>query len=212
MKKIITLLLAVLMIAPAYADLQKKLDKKVEKAQMKEMKEKQKEYKKGGWEIMGSRTLEVALAKHYSKLNELGDDGSVFDGTAQNTKSKNIAEQMALNNATIKYAQKAGSTVKGRVITDIMAEGTANEEEFEKFYAAYERLVEQNVKNVLLPSYSVIRKMPDGTYEVQSFFIVDESKARVARQAALQNAIRETELAQQYAGKVSDFVNDRVEE
>ncbi len=93
-----------------------------------------------------------------------------------------------------------------------MAEGTANEEEFEKFYAAYERLVEQKVKNVLIPSYSVIRKMADGTYEIQSFFIVDESKARVARQAALENAIRESELAQQYASKVSDFINDRVEE
>ncbi|MDE6009019.1 MAG: hypothetical protein K2G90_07400 [Muribaculaceae bacterium] len=212
MKKIITLLMALLMLAPAYADVQKKLDKQLEKAQAKEMKEKKKAYQKGGWEIMGSRTMDVALLKHYSKLNELGDDGSVFDGTAQNTKSKNVAEQMAINNATIKYAQKAGSTVKGRVISDIMAEGTAGEEEFEKFYAAYERLVEQKVKNVLLPSYSVIRKMPDGTYEVQSFFIVDESKARVARQAALENAIRETELAQEYANKVRDFVNAPVEE
>lgn len=212
MKKIFTLLLAVLIFVPAYADLQKKLDKQLEKAQAKEMKEKKKSYEKGGWEIMGSRTMDVALLKHYSKLNELGEEGLVFDGTAQNTKSKNIAEQMALNNATIKYAQKAGSTVKGRVISDIMAEGTANEEEFEKFYAAYERLVEQKVKNVLIPSYSVIRKMADGTYEIQSFFIVDETKARVARQAALENAIRESELAQQYASKVSDFINDRVEE
>lgn len=212
MKKIFTLLMALFMLVPAYADVQKKLDKQLEKAQQKEMKEKKKAYQKGGWEIMGSRTMDVALLKHYSKLNELGDEGLVFDGTAQNTKSKNIAEQMALNNATIKYAQKAGSTVKGRVISDIMAEGTANEAEFEKFYAAYERLVEQNVKNVLIPSYSVIKKNPDGTYEVQSFFIVDETKARVARIAALEKAIRETELAQEYASKVSDFANDRIEE
>lgn len=213
MKKIITMLMAMLMLAPVYADnLQKKLDKDLEKAQKKEMKTKMKSYQKSGFEIMGSRTMEVALLKHYSKLNELGDNGMVFDGVAQNTKSKNVAEQMAINNATIKYAQKAGSTVKGRVISDIMAEGTAGEEEFEKFYAAYERLVEQKVKNVLIPSYSVIKKNADGTYEVQAFFIVDETKARAARQAALENAVTETELAQQYADKVRDFVNDRVEE
>lgn len=213
MKKILTILMAFLMLGPVYADnLQKKLDKKVEKAQEKEMKQKMKDYKKAGFEIMGSRTMEVALAKHYSKLNELGDDGMVFDGVAQNTKSKNVAEQIAINNATLKYAQKAGSSVKGRVVSDIMAEGTVGEEEFEKFYAAYERLVEQKVKNVLTPSYSVIKKNADGTYEVQAFFIVDENKARTARKAALENAVEETALAQKYADKVRDFVNDKIED
>lgn len=171
-----------------------------------------KDYKKDGYEILGSRTMEVALLKHYSKLNELGDDGAVFEGYAENVKSKNTAEQMAINNATIKYAQKAGSSVKGRVVSDIFADGTGDDSEFEKFYAAYERLVEQKVKNVLTPSYSVIKKRADGTYEIQSFFIVDETKARNARKAALENALTESQLAQKYADSVRDFVNDRVEE
>lgn len=119
---------------------------------------------------------------------------------------------MAINNATIKYAQKAGSSVKGRVVSDIFADGTGDDSEFEKFYAAYERLVEQKVKNVLTPSYSVIRKRADGTYEIQAFFIVDETKARTARKAALENAITESQLSQKYADSVRDFVNDRVEE
>lgn len=213
MKKIFSVLMALLMLAPVYADnLQKSIDKALEKAQKKEMKQKMKEYKKGGYEILGSRTMEVALLKHYSKLAELGDEGLVFDGFAANTKSKNTAEQMAINNATIKYAQKAGSTVKGRVVSDIFADGTGDDTEFEKFYAAYERLVEQKVKNVLTPSYSVIRKNADGTYEIQSFFIVDENKARAARQAALENALTESQLAQKYADSVRNFINDRVEE
>ena len=124
----------------------------------------------------------------------------------------NTAEQMAINNATIKYAQKAGSSVKGRVISDIFADGTGDDSEFEKFYAAYERLVEQKVKNVLTPSYSVIKKRADGTYEIQSFFIVDETKARTARKVALENAITESQLAQKYADSVKDFANDRIEE
>lgn len=213
MKKIFTLLMALVMLSPVYADkLQKSLDKSLQKAQKKEMKQKMKEYQKGGYEILGSRTMEVALLKHFSKLNELGEDGAVFEGYASNTKSKNTAEQMAINNATIKYAQKAGSSVKGRVVSDIFADGTGDDTEFEKFYAAYERLVEQKVKNVMVPSYSVIRKNADGTYEIQSFFIVDENKARNARKAAMENAIDESKLAQKYADSVRDFINDRVEE
>lgn len=119
---------------------------------------------------------------------------------------------MALNNATVKYAQKAGSTVKGRVVSDIYANGTGDDTEFEKFYAAYERLVEQKVKNVLTPSYSVIKQNPDGTYEVQAFFIVDESKARNVRKAAIENAIEESKLGQKYADTVKSFVDDKVEE
>lgn len=209
MKKILTLIMALCFLAPAYAQ---NYDKMIQKAQQKELKEKMKEYKKKGYEIMGSRTMEVALAKHYSKLNELGDNATVFDGISTRTKSKNLGEQMALNNATIKYAQKAGSTVKGRVVSDLYGDGTSAEDEFEKFYAAYERLIEQKVKNALIPSYSIIKDNGDGTYEIQSFFIVDESKARIAREQALEGALKDTELAAKYGEKLHDFINDAVAE
>ena len=208
MKKILTFLLALCFIAPGVAQ---NYDKKLQKAQEKEVKTKMKEYKKQGFEIMGSRTMEVALLRHYSKLNELGDNGIVFDGISSRTKSKNVGEQMALNSATIKYAQKAGSTVKGRVISDLFANGTDGDGEFEKFYAAYERLVEQKVKNALVPSYSVIKSNPDGTYEIQSFFIVDESKASVARAAAIEDAIKDSGLAGKYADTVRGAANTKVE-
>jgi len=209
MKKIITLLMAFCFLAPVYAQ---NYDKMTEKAQKKEVKQKMKEYKKAGYTIMGSRTMEVALTRHYAKLNELGDDGIVFDGISSRTKSKNIGEQMAINNATLKYANKAGSTVKGRVVSDGFANGAEAEGEFDKFYQAYERLVEQKVKNALIPSYSVIKTNPDGTYEIQAFFIVDESVARVARQAALEAAIKDTNLAQKYADKVRGYANDKIDE
>ena len=68
------------------------------------------------------------------------------------------------------------------------------------------------MKNVLTPSYSVIKQNPDGTYEVQAFFIVDESKARNVRKAAIENAIEESKLGQKYADTVKSFVDDKVEE
>lgn len=208
MKKIFTLLLALCFITPVIAQ---NYDKMLEKAQKKEIKQKQKDYKKAGYTIMGSRTLEVALLNHYAKLNKLGDDGMEFDGISSRTKSKNIGEQMAINNATLKYAQRAGSTVKGRVVSDGFASGTDAEGEFDKFYQAYERLVEQKVKNALQPSYSICKTNPDGTYEIQAFFIVDESIAKVQRQAALEAALKDTQLAQKYADKVREFVNEKPE-
>lgn len=211
MKKILTLIMALCFLVPVYAQNYAKM---TEKAQKKELKEKMKEYKKKGYEIMGSRTMEVALSRHYSKINELGDNAVVFDGVSTRTKSKNLGEQMALNNATIKYAQKAGSTVKGRVVSDIFGDGSSAdaEGEFEKFYAAYERLIEQKVKNALEPSYSIIKDNGDGTYEIQSFFIVNENKARIAREQALNGALKESELAAKYGEQISSFVNDAVSE
>ncbi len=209
MKKILTLIMALCFLAPVYAQNYSKME---EKALKKELKEKMKEYKKKGFEIMGSRTMEVALTKHYSKLNDLGDNAVVFDGISTRTKSKNLGEQMALNNATIKYAQKAGSTVKGRVVSDLYGDGTSGEDEFEKFYAAYERLIEQKVKNALEPSYSIIKDNGDGTYEIQSFFIVNESKARIAREQAMEAALKETDMATKYGDKIRSYINDPVSE
>lgn len=213
MKKLFSILMALCLIVPMYADVQQSVNKALLKAQQKEQKQKIKEYKKGGWEIIGSRTMEVALLKHYSKLAELGDNGVEFHGISSATKSKNLGEQMALNNATIQYAQKAGSTVKGRVVSDMFGDGSGDGEgEFEKFYAAYERLVEQKVKNVMTPSYSIVRQNADGTYEIQSFFIVDENKAKSARQAAVEGAIKDSELASKYADTVKGFINDKIED
>lgn len=64
---------------------------------------------------------------------------------------------MAYNNAVVTYAQRAGSQVKGRVVSDISGDGTNAESEFEHFYAAYEREVEKEIKGELEPSFSVIR-------------------------------------------------------
>ena len=202
MKKIFSFILALCFILPTFAQNYSKME---EKAQKKELKEKMKEYKKKGFEIMGSRTMEVALVKHYAKLNEYGDNATVFDGISTRTKSKNLGEQMALNNATLKYAQKAGSSFGDGSSTD-------NEAEFEKFYAAYERLIEQKVKNALEPSYSIIKDNGDGTYEIQSFFIVNESKARIAREQALEGALKDSQLAAQYGEKIRSYIGDPVAE
>ena len=204
MKKVIAMMLAMLMFVPAYVDAK---ESAVEKARKKELKQKLKEYKKGKWELMGSHTMEFALAKHYDRLNQLGDDGHEVEGISTATKSKNTGKQIAINNASITYAQEAGSTLQGRVIADMNANGADPSGEFDNFYAAYERLVEKEIKNELEPSYTIIHTNPDGSYEIRSYFIVAESSAAKARQRALEQALKDSEAAQKYADKISDFVS-----
>ncbi len=188
-------------------------NKALEKALKKEQKEKMKEFKKEGWKLLGtSRSLEVALLKHYDKLTTLGDDGREVVGIASKCKSKNVGHQMAINNACVTYGQQAGSTLKGRVVSDMSGDGTSAEGEFDHFYGAYERMVEKEIKGEMEESFSIIRDNGDGTAEVQTFFVVSESAASKARIRALENAMKESEAAQKHAERISSFVREGFEQ
>ncbi|MBQ8607265.1 MAG: hypothetical protein IJ417_03635 [Bacteroidaceae bacterium] len=205
MKKILMFLLVACMAAPmVYSQ-----NKALEKARKKEFKTKMKEYKKEGWKLFASsRSLDVALLTHYDKLNTMGEDAFEVTGIASKFKSKNVGKQMAQNSACVSYASQAGSHVKGRVISDLFGDGVDPTGEFDRFYAAYERLVEKEIKGELMESYSVIRENGDGTYELQTFFIVSEAAASKARMRAYENALKESEAAQRYGNKVADFVRE----
>lgn len=203
MKKIIMGLIALAILLPTYAEA---ANKQLEKARKKELSTKLKEYKKGKWEILGSHTLDYALANHYDKLNTLGEDGHEVEGISTSTKSKNTGKQAAINNAVITYAQEAGSTLKGRVISDLNANGVDPAGEFDNFYAAYERLVEKEIRNEMQPSYTIIRTNPDKSYEIRTYFIVSEVAASRARMRALEEAMKASEAAQKHAAKISEFV------
>lgn len=205
MKKLILLLMAFCLLLP-FAEAQ---NRTLEKARQKEYKTKIKEYKKEGWKLFGSsRSLDVALLSHYDRLNNLGEDGREVVGIAAKFKSKNVGKQMAINNACVTYAQQAGSHVKGRVVSDMAGDGVEASDEFDHFYAAYERAVESEIKGEMQESYSIIRENGDGTYEMQVYYIVSESAASRARIRALENMAKESAAAQQYAEKVSDFVRE----
>lgn len=208
MKKFLLFVMAFFMIMPVTVNAQ---SKSLEKELKKEYKKKIKEYKKENWKLFGSsRTVEVALLKHYDKLNNL-EDGKEIVGLASNFKSKNVGMQMSINNACLTYAQSAGSYVKGRVMSDLFGDGTTPDKEFDKFYAAYERLVESEIKGEMEKSYSVIKDNGDGTFELQTYFIISESEATKARIRAFENAAKETELAQKYGEKVAEFIKEGFE-
>ncbi len=181
------MLLALVMITPVvYADSSKTLKKELEK----EYKKKLKSYRKEKWNVVGSRTMEVALLKHYEKLNDAAEDAQEIVGMS------------------ISYASQAGSALKGRAMTDIFADGANTEAEFDHFFSAYERLVEKEIRGEMQESFALMRTLPDGTYEFEVFYVVSESKAAKARQRALENAMKDSEVAQKYAKELSGYVNE----
>lgn len=204
MRKIIMFLMAFCLVLPV-SNAQN--SKALSKALKKEYKTKMKEFKKGGWKLYGStRSLDVALLTHYEKLAKDGDETYEIMGNCSQFKSKNVGHQTCVNNAANLYAQQAGRQVKGRIVSDIAGNSDDVAAEFDHFYAAYESLVQKEINGELQESFSVIRDNGDGTYEMQTFFVVSESAATRARIRAFENAAKESEAAQKYAQKVSDFV------
>lgn len=204
MKKIIMFLMAFCLMMPVVSA---QNSKALSKAVKKEYKTKMKEFKKGGWKLYGStRSLDVALLTHYEKLAKDGDETYEIMGNCSQFKSKNVGHQTCVNNAANLYAQQAGRQVKGRIVSDIAGNADDVAAEFDHFYAAYESLVQKEINGELQESFSVIKENKDGTFEMQTFFVVSESAATRARIRAYENALKESEAAQKYAQKVSDFV------
>ena len=186
-------------------------NKVLEKAMKKEYKVKMKEYKKGGWKITASsHTLEVELLQHYEKLKT--ENTTELVGAVSNCQSINVCRQAALNNAAAYYASMAGSYLKGRIVSDMAVNQSFQDgiEEFDKLYAAYERLVEKEIKGEIQESYTIMRMNQFGNKEFQTFYIVNEEAAVKARIRAWENSKKESQAAQKYASEVSKFVNEPV--
>ena len=98
------------------------------------------------------------------------------------------------------------------MISDLNANGVDPAGEFDNFYAAYERLVEKEIRNEMQPSYTIIRTNPDNSYEIRTYFIVSEVAASRARMRALEEAMKASEAAQKHAAKISEFVKQGFEQ
>lgn len=185
-----------------------KQEKQLQKARDKQFKERKKEFSKDGWKITGSaKTIDVALLEYYQKLNANENNYEIV-GEVSACHSINVCKQAAFNNAVTEYANSAGSYIKGRITSDANLDQTSGKGEFDNFYAAYERLVQIEVKGVLQPSFALVKEKSDGNKEYKVFYIIDESSASKARIRAMEAAAKETQLAQEHANKISEFVRE----
>jgi ABC-type metal ion transport system substrate-binding protein len=174
-------------------------------------KSKMAEYKQEGWKLSSSsKTMEVALLEHYEKLYDTQTENKELVGEVSQCQSINVCKQMATNNALTHYASLARSVVRGRIASDVNADATRLQAEFDKMYAAYERLVSAEIRGVLTESYAIVKEDKQAR-QYKLFFVVNEEKAAAARIRALQRAAEETAVAQEYATKITDFVREGFE-
>lgn len=210
MKRIITMILALCLLAPAAVSVSAQNSKATEKALKQQLKKKTNELKKGGWEIVGTRTLEVALAKHFDKQEALGDDYFEIEaGFSLPVRSKNTGIQMATTNAMVNFAKDCGSQIKQRIIGN--AKAALDEDvmaEVDNFRSAYEQLVEQKLHGELELAYTLIRQNKDGMYEVQAQYYTTNSKKRRLIQGCAQEAMEASNLLPEFKQAVTDFVNE----
>lgn len=202
MKRLFYFIMAIALLVPSYADAKTSLEKAREKA----CKAKLKEYKKGNWQALGSKPMELVLIEHYDKLATLGNNGHEVEGISTRSKSINVGKQSAINNAVVTYAQEAGSTLQGRIVSDMNINGSKTTGEFDNFIAAYERLVEKEIKGEMEPSFSIMRTNNDGTFEIRVYYIVEEDAAQKARVRAMEEAMKNSQIAQEHASEISDYV------
>ena len=119
-----------------------------------------------------------------------------------------------MTNAQVAYAQRAGAQVKARIVEDIAANSADINAEVEHFYAAYEAQVQKEIGAELQESFTIVRPHTKSkkcnTYDMQVFFIISEDAATRARVRAYENALKESEAAQRYADRVSQFIQEGI--
>lgn len=184
------------------------LAKQKAKQAKKEYKQKVKEYRKGGWQVYGSsHTLEMELLEHYEALEKEG--ASEVTGFAT-TSNANIAQGELSVSASRAYAQMSSGSIRESITGDMGANISEDKlTEFEHFYDAYEQKVEAEIKGKLKPSYTIRRQTTVGskkTYEWIRAYILDEESAHRACLRALEQAAKETALAQMTAEQIHEYL------
>lgn len=211
MRKCLLIIASILFVmscgSEAYS--QTKLEKKQQKAKAKSATKIIKQLKKEGWELdTQTKTLDEAILDHKVAL-EKDENNYEIIGRVSGVTSRNVAHANANHNAAVAYAQLAKKSMMRGVETSNV--GNLGGEEFDNFVGAYERLVAGAIEKEMKESFAIYREDDNGKKEYNVYYIVNEEKAAQIRIKAMQQAIEESKLAEEFAKGISDFVRDRFE-
>lgn len=173
-----------------------------------EMNEKIEQYTTQGWQIHGStRTLRGKLTEHYDKL-EANENLYELIGTSTGCRSITVCRAAALNAACVDAATKLGQELKGKTMRDMgLDEGAAVSTEYNKFQSACISKFQASIKGNMTESLALIHKEGDvNSYEI--YFLVDKEAERKKRIQAIEDALAENKLNQEYARSVESFINE----
>ena len=167
-----------------------------EKIIKKAVKTRMKELKKGGWEVFGTALpLDVALYNYYTDLYKLAQNGCEQMGNGSESENKTVLHQKAMADALRGYSTKASSNVSVETVEEL---NSINAKDLENFRSMYESKVQKTINNQLREYFSIIRpsRTIKGSYEMQTFFLVDDRKALEFRKQAMKETFFEMKFKQ----------------
>ena len=197
MKKIFLIAAAALVaLAPLSAE-----SKKDQRDARKEAAAAAKTLKRDGYKPLELGDIQTRLEKYFIKTY---DSCEQVVGTAENCMSSNLAQVTALANAANKYAINAGGAVRGRMVSST---STLSNAQVDNLVASFERLVEIEIKGELVP-YVLAVKEKRGVHSARAYCLVDIDGCLKAKMRAMQAALQEQALLEQYGSSVSDWIGE----
>ena len=196
MKKIALIASMMLMAAmPALGQTKSEL-----KAARKEAKAAAKLLKRDGFKPIELGDAQTRLEKYFLKVNA---GCAQVIGVAENCMSTNLAQVTALSNAANQYAMLAGGDVRGRIVSSTTS---LTGQQVDNIVSSFERLVEKDIRGELVPYITAVRNKR-GSIAARAYCIVDMDAAYQLRRRALEIALEEQSLAEQYGSRVSEWID-----
>ena len=196
MKKIALIASMMLMAAmPAIGQTKSEL-----KAARKEAKAAAKLLKRDGFKPLELGDVQTRLEKYFLKVNA---GCAQVIGVAENCMGTNLAQVTALSNAANQYAMLAGGDVRGRIVSSTTS---LTGQQVDNIVSSFERLVEKDIRGELVPYITTVRN-DKGNIATRAYCIVDVDAAYQLRRRALEIALEEQSLAEQYGSRVSEWID-----
>ena len=197
MKKLAMILMAMLVaFAPVYGQTKSDIN-----TARKEASAAAKALKRDGFKAIELGNIKTRLEKYFLKVNA---GCAQVIGVADNCMSTNLAQVTALANAANQYAMLAGGDVRGRILSST---SSLSGQQVDNIVSSFERLVEKDIRGELVPYITAVRETR-GRYAVRAYCIVDIDAASQVRRRAMETALEEQALAEQYGSMVSAWIDE----
>ena len=157
--------------------------------------------KRDGFKAIELGNIKTRLEKYFLKVNA---GCAQVIGVADNCMSTNLAQVTALANAANQYAMLAGGDVRGRILSST---SSLSGQQVDNIVSSFERLVEKDIRGELVPYITAVRETR-GRYAVRAYCIVDIDAASQVRRRAMETALEEQALAEQYGSMVSAWIDE----
>lgn len=198
MKRMITMLAAavVLVCNPVLAQTKKEIRqaKKVAKTEAKTL-------EKEGYKLTEIGDLTAKLQDYI--LESMKGKEQII-GTSGPSVSLNLAKITAENNAINEYVNRSGGMVKARITSDL---ANVDGVQRDNLVAAFERMAVQEVKNDVTFCFNVVKENRR-QFNVRAYALVNNDDAHKARMKALEAALAELGLTEQYGSKISEWIKE----